>query len=195
MSNEIPSIDIPIANMKAWSGNEIADATNLMYRRVYMQTGSADGVIGSNVMGQLKDQLQKFTDPDNVIFVTTSGAAHTFPVDFDGQDDNPCDKSESPYISNCGYDGAGAVLDWLYGALNPRNTGSLSGRVISFSQTGTYGAPGMDDTAYLYLPASCQSSSTVCKLHTVLHGCTQGYDMIGDKFVNNTGYKQWAGME
>lgn len=195
MFNEIPSVDIPIANVKAWSGNEIADITNLMYRKVYLQTGSADAVIGSNVMGQLREQLQSFTDPDNVIYVTTNGAAHTFPADFDGQGDNPCDISESPYLSNCGYDGAGAVLHWLYGALKPRNTGSLSGRVIPFSQTGPYGAPGMDDIAYLYLPASCQNSSTACKLHAVLHGCTQGYSMIGDKFVNNTGYKLWAGME
>lgn len=126
-------------------------------------------------------------------YVTTTGAAHTFPVDFDGSGDNDCDKSESPYVSNCDYDGAGAVLKWLYGDLNSRNTRLLSGKLIPFAQTGSYGSPGMDDIAYLYVPAPCQGSSTVCRLHLVLHGCTQGYGLIGDKYINNTGYIPWAG--
>jgi hypothetical protein len=195
MFNNIPSIDTPVANTKAWSGNEIADVANLRDRKIYMQTGSADVVIGPNVMGQLKKQLQNFADPENIVYVTTTGAAHTFPADFDGLGDNPCDSSESPYLSNCDYDGPGAVLQWLYGRLNPRSTETLSGTIIPFSQTGSYGALGMDDTAYLYLPASCQDTSTVCKLHVVLHGCTQGYGLIGDSYINNTGYNQWAGMK
>lgn len=193
MSNNTPSIDKPLANMESWSRNEIANVANLRHRKVYMQTGSADRVIGPNVMGQLGKQLQEFTDTANVIYVTTSGAAHTFPAGFDSRGDNPCNMSESPYISDCDYDGAGAVLQWLYGDLNPHNTGLLTGELIPFAQTGAYGAPGMDHVAYLYLPASCQDSSTVCKLHIVLHGCTQGYSMIGNQFINNTGYIPWAG--
>ena len=137
MYNEVPSITTPAANMKAWSGNQIDSVGNLDQRRIYMQVGSADITVGPNVMNQLKAQLSNFDDASNTTFITTSGAVHTFPTDFDGSGDNPCSESISPYISNCGYDGAGAVLQWLYGSLNPRNTGTLSGSVVSFGQTGT----------------------------------------------------------
>jgi hypothetical protein len=179
--------------MKDWSGNKIADTTNLRDSRIYLQTGSADVTIGPNVMEQLKKQLEIFVDPEKIIYVTTTGAAHTFPTDFNGSGDNPCGTSESPYLSNCEYDGAGAVLKWLYGDLNHRNTGLLSGELLPFAQTVSYGSPGMDQIAYLYVPAPCQGSSTVCRLHVVLHGCTQGYGLIGDKYINNTGYLPWAG--
>jgi hypothetical protein len=193
MYNAIPSITTPIANMKAWSGNKIDSLGNLGQRRIYMQVGTADTTVGPNVMMQLQSQLSNFDVSSNATFVTTGGAEHTFPTDFNGPGDNVCSESLSPYISNCGYDGAGAVLQWLYGTLNPRNTGTLSGSVLSFSQTGPYGASGMDTTGYLYVPASCKSSTTVCKLHVAVHGCLQSYSLIGSKYIDNTGYTMWAG--
>ncbi|PKX93372.1 putative polyhydroxybutyrate depolymerase [Aspergillus novofumigatus IBT 16806] len=193
MYNQNPSITGPIANMKTWSGNKINPVSNLQSRRIYMWTGTADTTVGPNVMSQLKAQLANFDATDNVSYITTSGAVHTFPTDFDASGDNSCSSSGSPYISNCQYDGAGAVLKWMYGTLNARNTGTLSGSIVSFSQTGEYGASGMDTTGYLYVPKACQSgSSTVCKLHVALHGCLQSYSMIGSKFISNTGYNMWA---
>lgn len=84
-------------------------------------------------------------------------------------------------------------MQWLYATLNPRNTGTLSGTVLSFDQTGNYGAAGMDTTGYMYVPASCQASSTFCKLHVAMHGCLQSYSQIGSKYIDNTGYTMWAG--
>lgn len=127
-------------------------------------------------------------------YITTSSASHNFPTDFDGAGDNACSVSTSPYISNCNYDGAGAALEWMYGSLNARNTGTLSGSVVSFAQTGAYGASGMDTTGYLYVPANCQSGSTICKLNVALHGCLQSHSNIQMDFVQNTGYNKWAGM-
>ncbi|KAH1555235.1 hypothetical protein LV164_007362 [Aspergillus fumigatus] len=193
MYNQNPSITTPVANMKSWSGNKINPVSNLQSRKIYMWTGTADTTVGPNVMSQLKTQLANFASAANVSYITTSGAAHTFPTDFDAAGDNSCSSSVSPYISNCQYDGAGAVLQWMYGPLNARNPGTLSGSVVSFSQTGEYGASGMDTTGYLYVPRACQpGSSTVCKLHVALHGCKQSYSMIGSKFVSNTGYNMWA---
>jgi hypothetical protein len=193
MYNQNPSITAPVANMKSWSGKQINPVSNLQSRKIYMWTGSADTTVGPNVMNQLKAQLANFDTPANVSYITTSGAVHTFPTDFDASGDNSCSSSVSPYISNCQYDGAGAVLKWMYGSLNARNTGTLSGSIVSFSQTGEYGASGMDTTGYLYVPKACQSGSgIVCKLHVALHGCLQSYSMIGSKFVSNTGYNMWA---
>ncbi|KAI5459539.1 putative polyhydroxybutyrate depolymerase [Mariannaea sp. PMI_226] len=193
MSNQNPSITTPVANMKAWSGSKIDPVTNLQERKIYMWTGSSDTTVGPNVMKQLQSQLANFDASSNVSYITTSGAVHTFPTDFNGAGDNSCSLSASPYISNCNYDGAGAVLQWMYGTLAAKNSGTLSGSTVSFSQTGAYTASGMDSTGYLYIPAACQSgSTTVCKLHVALHGCLQSYSSIGSKFIDNTGYNKWA---
>jgi len=193
MNNQVPSITAPTANMQSWSGNQIDSVSNLQSRKIYMQVGSADTTVGPNPMNQLKLQLANFDSAANITFITTNGAAHTFPTDIAGSGDNACGSAASPYISNCGYDGAGAVLQWMYGTLKARNTGQLSGSVISFSQSGSYGASGMDTTGYLYVPAACQDGSTVCMLHVALHGCLQSYSQIGSKFIVNTGYTLWAG--
>ncbi len=194
MYNQTPSITAPDANVKSWSGTSNEDSTaNLANRKIYLWTGSADTTVGPNVMNQLKSQLSAYYTAANVSYVTTSGAVHTFPTNFSGSGDNSCSSSVSPYISNCSYDGAGAVLQWIYGTLAAPNTGTLGGSVVSFSQS-TYVASGngMDTTGYLYVPANCASGSTVCKVHVALHGCLQSYASIGSEFINNTGYNRWA---
>jgi hypothetical protein len=193
MDNNIPYINIPISNMESWSGNQIDPVSNLDSRNIYLQVGSADTTVGPNVVGQLANELAYFDSHSNVTYIVTYGAVHTFPTDFNGSGDNLCTDSTSPFISNCGYDGAGAVLQWMYGNLNPRNTGPLSGTIVAFNQTGAYGAAGMDMTGYLYVPAACQTLSTVCKLHVAVHGCGQSYSNIESLFITNTGYTMWAG--
>ena len=195
MSNESPLITTPTANMKSWSGNEISPVDNIESRKIFLQVGSADTTVGPKVVAQLNTQLSGFDNSANITYVTTSGATHTFPTDFDASGNNACSDSTSPYISNCNYDGAGTVLQWLHGTLNPRNTGTLSGTIVSFDQTDQYGASGMDTAGYLYVPAACQGSSTICKLHVALHGCVQGYSQIGSTFIKNTGYTMWAGKD
>lgn len=194
MYNVNPSVTMSVANMKSWSGSEIATLSNLPERKIYMWVGSSDTTVGPNVMSALETQLANFDASANVSYVTTSGAVHTFPTDFSGSGDNSCSTSSSPYISNCNYDGAGAALRWLYGSLNAKNTGNPTGSLVSFSQTEHYAASGMDSTGYLYVPANCQRGSTVCKLHVALHGCLQSYSAIGSSFIQNTGYNKWAGM-
>ncbi|SPO07206.1 uncharacterized protein DNG_09900 [Cephalotrichum gorgonifer] len=140
MYNSNPSITQPLSNMRSWSGQKIDSLDNLKNRNIYMQVGSADSTVGPNVMNQLKTQLANFDDASKVSYVTTQGAAHVFPTDFDGTGNNKCGSASSPFIANCGYDGAGAVLKWMYGELSDRNTGALTGSVLSFDQTGNYAA-------------------------------------------------------
>ncbi|KAL4958840.1 putative polyhydroxybutyrate depolymerase [Aspergillus stella-maris] len=192
MNNNVPSIELPIAHMHLWSGQEIDDVENLKHRRIYIQTGTLDRTIGPNVVSQLHAQLSHFSSEANITYVITPAAGHTFPTDFDSEGNSPCDVSGSPYIGNCGYDGAGAVLEWILGPLTPRNTGRLSGEIIAFDQAGDYGASGMGTKGFLYVPSDCKDGSVVCRLHVVFHGCTQSYDFMGEKFVRDTGYNQWA---
>lgn len=193
MYNSVPFIATPIFNMNSWSGNQIDPVSNLESRQIYMEVGTNDPTVGLNPMKQLRDQLANFGNPSRTSFITTQGAGHTFPTDFDGPGNSPCSAgSQSPYISNCGYDGAGEVLKWMYGALAARNTGTLAGQVVEYSQTGSFGANGMGTKGYVYVPAACASGAR-CKLHVALHGCQQSDSNVGRKFVDNTGYNKWAG--
>ena len=195
MYNGTPSISSPDANIKSWSGTSNEDSlSNLASRQIYLWTGSADTTVGPNVVAQLKSQLSSYYTAANFTEVTTSGAIHTFPTNFSGSGDNSCSSSVSPYISNCTYDGSGAVLQWMYGStkLNAPNTGTLGGTVVTFDQTKFLTGNGMDSIGYLYVPAACATGSTVCGVHLAVHGCLQGEKEIGMDYVNNTGYNKWA---
>ena len=194
MYNATPAISTPLSNMRSWSGGPIDSTGNLASRRIYLWVGSSDTTVGPNVESQLRSELSNFDTSGNVSYVATSGAAHTFPTDFTASGDNSCGTAVSPYISNCGYDGAGAALQWMYGTLNARNNGTLGGTVVAFDQTAWVASgKGMDTVGYLYVPAACApGGSTVCRLHVALHGCLQSYSNIQMRFVNDTGYNRWA---
>ena len=192
MNNGNPNIQTPTQNMKTWSGSQIDDVANLKQRKILMEVGTSDFTVGPNPMNALKQQLSGFSTAANTAFVSRSGQAHTFPTDFDSSGNNACGSSSSPYISNCGYDGAGAVLKWMYGTLQARSS-AAQGTFVNFAQSGKYGSSGMGQTGYLYVPKSCQDGSKVCKLHVSLHGCLQTIADIQNKYTVSTGYNLWAG--
>ncbi|OAQ76959.1 fungal cellulose binding domain-containingprotein [Purpureocillium lilacinum] len=191
MNNGNPNIQTPTQNMKTWSGSQIDDVANLKQRKIFMEVGTSDFTVGPNPMNALKQQLSGFSTAANTAFVSRSGQAHTFPTDFDSSGNNACGSSSSPYISNCGYDGAGAVLKWMYGTLQARSS-AAQGTFVNFAQSGKYGSSGMGQTGYLYVPKSCQDGSKVCKLHVSLHGCLQTIADIQNKYTVSTGYNLWA---
>lgn len=180
-------------NINNWSGNQIDAKANIAGQKVYLFIGTNDTTVGQNPVNALKTQYQNLGVPSgNLQHVVRSGASHVFPTDFDSTGNNGCNSASSPYISNCGYDGAKAVLEHFYGTLNPRNNAPAAGNYIEFDQSAfTAGNPGMASTAWLYVPSSC-ASGTQCKLHVALHGCQQSTDKIGDRYVKNTGYTRWA---
>ncbi|CAF3427244.1 unnamed protein product [Rotaria sp. Silwood1] len=197
MYTSTPSIATSISNTKAWSDDKIDNIQNLAKHKVYMISGTSDSTVGVSVMNQLYKYYVtdgQFIPSTNVVFNKDLKSAHTFPTDFDSAGNNGCGSTSSPYISNCGFDGAGAILEHIYGSLKPRNNGALSGTFIEFSQAEFLTSPrsyGMDETAWIYVPKSCADGQT-CKLHIAYHGCAQGYEKVGDKFVKNTGYNRWA---
>jgi poly(3-hydroxybutyrate) depolymerase len=197
MYNGTPTIATPESNMTAWSGSQIDSLANLATRKFYGFVGTQDYIVGVNPMNQLKTQLQaKGITVANTSYVTNGSAAHVFPTDYSGQGDNACNSSSSPYISNCSYDGAGAVLQWMYGTLTARTApgAQLNGSVVAFDQTPYGGGQnGLDTTGYLYVPLNCGNTSGItCKLHVALHGCVQSYSKVGMSFINNSLYNNWA---
>lgn len=170
----------------------IDNKSNIANQKVYLFIGTSDTTVGQNPVTGLKTQYANNGVPAaNLEHVVRSGASHTFPTDFDSTGNNSCGSAASPYISNCSYDGAKAVLQKFYGTLNARNNAPASGNYIEFNQTQFTSNPGMAATGWAYVPANCASGSQ-CKVHVALHGCQQSTDKIGDKFVRNTGYSRWA---
>ena len=175
-----------------WSGTAIDDKANVAGQKVYMFVGNSDYTVGPNPMNGVQTQyLNNGVLAGNLDYIRRDSTAHTFPTDFDSTGNNACSSAASPYISNCGYDGAKAALTKFYGALNARNNAPASTNYIEFDQTAFTSNPGMAATGWVYVPVNCAGGAS-CRVHVALHGCQQTYATIGDKFIRNTGYTRWA---
>jgi poly(3-hydroxybutyrate) depolymerase len=181
------------ADLNNWSGGLIDSVANVANQKIYMFVGSSDTTVGPNPQNAARTQYTNNGVPAaNLEYVQRAGTAHTFPTDFDATGNNACGSTVSPYISNCGYDGAKAVLTRIYGTLNARNNAPAAANYREFDQAPfSAGNPGMAATGWIYVPADCAAGAS-CKLHVALHGCVQSSANVGDRFVKNTGYSRWA---
>jgi len=180
------------ADINNWSGTAIDAKSNVAAQKIYLFVGTSDSTVGPNPMNAVQTQyLNNGVPAANLSYVQRSGTAHVLPTDFDATGNNSCGTSASPYIANCGYDGAKAVLTQLYGTLNARNNSPAAANYVEFDQTAFSTNPGLAATGWAYIPAGCAAGQS-CKLHIALHGCQQNYATIGDKFVRNTGFSRWA---
>jgi poly(3-hydroxybutyrate) depolymerase len=104
-----------------------------------------------------------------------------------------CGSSEPPFIVDCDYDAAGALLAHLLGALKPA-AAKEGGRIVQFDQKPFAGgdayALSMAESGYAYVPAACTSER--CKVHVAFHGCRQNAEAVGERFVREAGYNRWA---
>lgn len=171
-------------------------------QRIYLYGGGKDVIVPPPVFGDLQAFYREFAAPENLKVVSNPEANHTMPTPDYG---NACGALGNPFISQCGSDTAGEILDWIYGPLAPRQPGALQGRFHDFDQRAF--SPdmlngGLDDKGWLYVPKDCEAGET-CRLHVVLHGCNQGQSYIplhgpagklyyGDQYVMKTGYNEWA---
>ncbi|MFO1273129.1 MAG: PHB depolymerase family esterase [Rubrivivax sp.] len=175
-----------------WSGSLIDAKSNVASQKVFLFVGSSDTTVGPNPMSAVRTQYQNNgVAAANLQFVQRASTAHVFPTDFDASGNNACSSTASPYIANCGYDGAKAVLSMFYGTLNARNDAPAAGNYIEFDQTAFTTNAGMAATGWIYVPATCAAGNP-CRLHVALHGCKQDTGDIGTAFVKNTGYTRWA---
>jgi poly(3-hydroxybutyrate) depolymerase len=104
-----------------------------------------------------------------------------------------CENTGKPYVVDCGYDQAGEVLKQIYGKLEPRAE-TPSGAFVEFNQR-TYfdeaNPAGMEDSGIAYIPKSC-AGSTACRVHIAFHGCAQNRSSIGEDFIHESGFANWA---
>ena len=182
---------IPVERLLAaadrFAGEGRIDAvTNLQDDRVWLYRGAADPHVDKGVADALERFYRTRVDAAGVARVEHDGASHTFPTQ--NPEASQCSASESPYVSQCGFDGAAEVFAHLYGP--PAGAPSAPGELQAFAQ-GSYAAKGgtgsLADEGWFYAPAACTAGES-CGLHVVLHGCRQGASEVGDVFVRRSGY-------
>lgn len=188
-----PSITPSVNATNSWATSGYIDSTsNLAKQKVWLFNGYNDGVVKRPVSDALYNYYKTYTSEHNIYYKTNIKAAHAQITDSYGQG---CSVTGGNFINNCGYDAAGKILRHLYGELNPRNTGTLTGSLIEFSQSdfspGDTWYIGMSHYGYAYVPQACAGQQP-CRVHVAFHGCKQYATLIGNKFYANAGYNQWA---
>lgn len=184
---------IPVGDLVAitnqWAKDGSIDATsNLASSKVYLFSAANDSVVKEATTTSLLAYYQNFLPATNIVHKKDIASEHAFVTDHYGA---TCLTKASPFINNCNFDLAGALLQHLYGALNKHKSEALDGKLFEFDQSAFVRGSGMGETGWIYVPKSC-ASAAACRLHVALHGCRQNTTDVGQEFVRNAGYNRWA---
>ncbi|XP_022100054.1 uncharacterized protein LOC110984319 isoform X2 [Acanthaster planci] len=190
-------VDIQFLKSKTetWASSGKVDSTsNLASSRVYLFSGTNDFVVKQGLVHKLEDYYSEFiSNTDNIKTVYNQPAGHAFITDDYGA---LCGFTVAPFINDCNYKMAYHILKHIYGNLEePTSSTTASGQLLDFSQTTFFPfyysiyRP-MMYTGYIYVPTGCQSSTSNCKLHVALHGCSQTTDLILNQFYTKTGFNE-----
>jgi len=170
----------------------IDDVANLNDARVWLFSGRNDGVVLPVVMDATRDYYAHYVAPDRIVYRKDIGAGHAMVTEDHG--DKNCAATKPPFIVDCDFDAANALLEQIYGPLNPASA-QPSGKFLEFDQKeflpdGSAYNHSMSDVGYAYIPHVCALET--CRVHVALHGCMQQAAKIGDEFYKHTGYNRWA---
>jgi poly(3-hydroxybutyrate) depolymerase len=173
---------------------ELADAgaidpiAGLKPDNVYLFSGNEDETVTRPVVRAAAEFYKKAgVDPGNISLVEKEGG-HAFLTEQGGA---ACGISEAPFVSDCNYNQAQAILAWIYGPLSAPSP-EPSGRFIVFDQ-GDFSEPGdgFADEGVVYVPNAC-ADRPGCRIHIALHGCDQSREEIGDTFIKDSGFAEIA---
>lgn len=179
-----------VSTTNSWASQGLIDpVANLQDSRVYLFSGAIDTTVKPGVMDALKTYYGSFVPAASVVYKKDIAAEHAMITDDYG---SACSTKGSPYINDCNFDLAGAMLGHLYGTLNARNNAALpAGNFVEFNQSQFVSGHGMAPTGWAYIPQAC-TTGALCRLHVVLHGCQQNTTLVQQHYVRNTGYNRWA---
>ena len=155
--------------------------TNLASARVWLFSGTRDRTVETEVVDALAAFYAAFGAKP--VLIKDKPAGHAMVTENAGA---ACGTTEPPFINDCDYDAAGALLNHLLGPL--ASPGKPAGRILAFDQRefGDAYSISMADDGYAYIPAGCATQP--CKVHVAFHGCRQA----GEAFVRDAGYNRWA---
>lgn len=182
---------VTITYITALSGT-IDPPSHLSDDNVYLYSGTLDSVVAPGVMHKAAEYYATFIQSGHILSVFKIPSEHGIVTADYG---NKCNDLGPPYILNCNYSSASALLRHIYGSDNVRPANSSLARrenLLEFDQSvfalGVPGAISLDTTGFVYVPTACQLKKKECRLHIAFHGCLQGRKYVSEVFAAHAGY-------
>jgi poly(3-hydroxybutyrate) depolymerase len=156
--------------------------------RVWLLSGGRDVLVKDAVVDAARAFYLKWIPEPAIAFERLPNAGHAM---ISPSAKGACGATRPPYINHCGeFDAPGRLLAHLLGELRPRAR-AAGGELLAFDQSAFAAREaGMADTAYVYIPAACRAGG--CHIHVAFHGCRQNAAMVGDAWIRQSGYNEWA---
>lgn len=174
------------------AAGKIEKLDNLKNSRVFIYAGKNDSIVNPGNSDKLYEFYSKLTSTKNIKYKNEVPSGHSWITNRYG---TSCGSQSSPWISNCNYDLAGDILTHMYGPLVPpvKATTEMKKQLFAFDQSEFQtGNSSLYQFGYVYVPKSCQSTRSGCRLHVNFHGCQMGPNYIQDQYVTNSGLNEWA---
>jgi poly(3-hydroxybutyrate) depolymerase len=187
----LPAVGALTAATEALAQAGLLDPTEqLRDARVWLFSGLSDHTVRPGVTQALQRYYLAYVPADRVVLKQDLDAGHAMITADHG---GVCAATAAPFINDCDFDAAGALLAHLLGPL-ATPAGQPAGVLMQFDQrefaaVSPY-AIGMDETGFLYFPQACRAGG--CRIHVAFHGCRQGRETIGDAYSRHAGYNRWA---
>jgi hypothetical protein len=169
---------------------KIDELSGLADDKVYLFSGNEDKTVVRPVVEATKRFYEAAGVPEGSITLVEKEGGHAFLTETEGI---ACGLSKDPYVSDCDYDQAKAILEWIYGSPIADPSPSPTGKFITFDQSAfNAGVPnGLATEGVVYVPQDCVDHRG-CRLHITLHGCDQARETVGDAFIEKTGFAHYA---
>ncbi len=158
--------------------------------KIYLFSGNEDQTVLRGVVEAAKRFYVAAGVPEGSVTLVERQGGHAFLTETEG---TACGLTKDPFVSDCDYDQAKAILEWIYGAPFAAPLPSPTGKFITFDQS-TFDktvANGLAPEGVVYVPAECESH-TACRLHIALHGCDQARETVGEVFIQKSGFANYA---
>src|SRR4029078_12512558 len=97
---------------------------------IYLFSGNEDQTVARAVVEAARDFFKDVGVPETNITLVESKGGHAFITEEGG---SACGENAKPYVSDCDYDQAEAILAWIYGPLQA-SAAEPKGRFIVFDQ-------------------------------------------------------------
>ncbi len=155
---------------------------------VYLFSGNEDDTVARPVVEAAAAFYKDVGVPEGNVTLVEKEGGHAFLTEQGGA---ACGLTEAPFVSDCDYDQAKAILAWIYGPLATPSA-EAKGKFVVFDQD-PFSDPGdgFADEGVVYIPPDC-AEKPGCRVHVALHGCQQSREAVGDAFVKESGFAEVA---
>ncbi|MEM8743582.1 MAG: PHB depolymerase family esterase [Pseudomonadota bacterium] len=196
MGTTMASLGVPdVARLERQAGEraqtgKIDALSDLKGDRVYLFAGTADRTVAPSLVRKAAELYEASgVAAADIALRMDIDAGHGFATEDEGVS---CETTDAPFLNDCDYDQAGAILRQIYRKLempDEARTGALL--VFSQSEFTTGSGHGLSETGAAFIPDEC-SNGTPCRVHVAFHGCRQSREAVGDTFITGAGYNRWA---